>query len=451
MAPKRTAAAKDEPAAKRAKAEPKVKAEVVARASDADLDSELNSMIQSAKDGEFDRVFEILDKYPPYVNERPEERMYSTIHQAAYWGELKTIKKLVDKYNADVTATTKDGKTPQQVAEEHGHAKAAKYFQEQVKKTESSPAAKAGGRNCNEDRKRITATRNDGNDEADLELAGVKKVCLRLGAEGGGILCGAAHAYSGKKKVKSVCYSDRKFKGAIGHSGDSKDGTGRSVHTINIELPKMPKDVDKVYLSLCSCGPANLSKFKNPSVELLGDGDSMIRYDLKDAGQAMSTVMAVLERSSGDWVASPIGAISEARFCGDYKAVEKVIADDGSKVAEKVVEEGTPADGSKAAETATKNGSGSATSSGTAEKKAGGGGAGGRSLEGKRLVFTGALTMVRSAATALAVANGAKVTAAVSGSADVVVHGPGAGEKLDKAKSLGCELWTDEEFREFVE
>eukprot|EP00971_Amphidinium_carterae_P212159 4210331-Amphidinium_carterae.2 len=29
-------------------------------------------MIQAAKDGEFEKVFELLDKYPPYVNERPE-------------------------------------------------------------------------------------------------------------------------------------------------------------------------------------------------------------------------------------------------------------------------------------------------------------------------------------------------------------------------------------------
>jgi hypothetical protein len=32
----------------------------------------------------------------------------------------------------------------------------------------------------------------------------------------------------------------------------------------------MPKGSDKVYLTLCSCGPANLSKFTRPSVELLG-------------------------------------------------------------------------------------------------------------------------------------------------------------------------------------
>eukprot|EP00418_Pyrodinium_bahamense_P085722 CAMPEP_0179063456 /NCGR_PEP_ID=MMETSP0796-20121207/27447_1 /TAXON_ID=73915 /ORGANISM="Pyrodinium bahamense, Strain pbaha01" /LENGTH=424 /DNA_ID=CAMNT_0020760383 /DNA_START=21 /DNA_END=1295 /DNA_ORIENTATION=+ len=423
MAPKRKAAADEGPAAKRAKAEPKATAKAVApRVSEADLDSELNTMIQSAKDGEFDKVFTILDKYPPYVNERPEERMYSTIHQAVYWGDLTAIKKLVDKYNADVRATTKDGKTPLEVAKEHGHSEVVKYFEAQEKKAKAPPP-EAGGRNSNTDRNRIAATRSDGrNDEADMELEGVKEVTLNLGAEGGGILCGAALVYAGEKKQKAVCYSDRKFKTGITHSGDSTDAKGRSTHTIKMDLPKMPKDVTKVYLTLCSCGPANLSKFKKPSVELLGDGSNMIRYDLTDAGKACSTVMAVLEKTGSNWTASPVGAISPQKFCGNYKAAEKLI-ESGDSV--------------------------SASSSGKKGKKAGEGG-GGRSLDGKVVVFTGTLTMLRSLAKSKAEEAGAKVTAAVSGNTDIVIYGPGAGDKLEKAKSLGCELWTEEEFTECV-
>merc|ERR1719507_2177201 len=99
------------------------------RASENELEGELNTLIQSAKDGEFDKVFEILDKYPPYVNERPEERMYSTIHQAAYWGDMAAIKKLVEKYKADVLSLTKDGKTALEVAKENGHDAVAKYLE----------------------------------------------------------------------------------------------------------------------------------------------------------------------------------------------------------------------------------------------------------------------------------------------------------------------------------
>merc|ERR1719271_1308576 len=165
----------------------------------------------------------------------------------------------------------------------------------------------------------------------DMDVTGVKNVSLKLGADGGGILCGAALVYSGKKKEKAVCYCDRNFKGAIKHSGDSYVG-GKSTHTINIDLAKIPKAVDKVYLTLCSCGPANLQKYTNPSVELLGDDDSpMIRYDLTDAGESQSTIMAVLEKSAASWKASPVGAVCPAKICGNYSAAEKLIAEAGSE------------------------------------------------------------------------------------------------------------------------
>eukprot|EP00413_Alexandrium_margalefii_P024643 CAMPEP_0204579960 /NCGR_PEP_ID=MMETSP0661-20131031/43791_1 /ASSEMBLY_ACC=CAM_ASM_000606 /TAXON_ID=109239 /ORGANISM="Alexandrium margalefi, Strain AMGDE01CS-322" /LENGTH=424 /DNA_ID=CAMNT_0051589017 /DNA_START=51 /DNA_END=1325 /DNA_ORIENTATION=- len=423
MAPKRKVEPEGEPAAKRAKAAEE--AAPPARATEADLDNELNTMIQSAKDGEFGEVFKILDKYPPYVNERPEERMYSTIHQAIYWGDLASIKKLVDKYNADIFATTKDGKTCLDVAKEHGRAEVVKYFEAAEKKAKAPPPEPAGGRNCQKDRQRITATRSDGrNDEADMELSGVKKVTLTLGAKGGGILCGAALVYAGEKKEKAVCYSDRKFKTSVNHSGDTSVG-GVNKHTINVDLAKMPKDITKVYLTLCSCGSANLSKFKQPSMELLGDGENMIRYDLKDAGTAMSTVMAVLEKNASDWVASPVGAVSAKKFCGNYKAAEKLIAsgDDGD------------GDG------------GAASSSGKKKAPAKGGK---KTLAGKTVVFTGKLTMLRAEAKKKAEEKGAKVTADVSGNTDIVVYGPGAGSKLKVAEGFGCEQWTEEEFAAFV-
>lgn len=428
MPPKRSAAEAKEPAAKRAKAEAKAKAKGKAkakaaapRASDADLDNELNTMIQSAKDGEFEKVFEILDKYPPYVNERPEERMYSTIHQACYWGNLDAIKKLVNDYEADINATTKDGKTPVEVAKEHEHTAIVKYFEGLLKKKSAAATPPvAGGRNKTAERERITVTRNDGaNDDPDMDLSGVKQVTLKLGADGGGILCGAALVYSGVKKEKAVCISDRKFKTAITHSGDTTEPSGRRTHTIKIDLTKMPAKSNKIYLTLCSCGPANLQKFTRPSIELLGDDEPMLRYDLKDAGKSQSTIMAVLDKDSGEWIASPVGAISSVKFCGNYKAAEKLISED------------------------------SAGSSG------GGGGGGGEdgdlSLAGKTLVFTGTLTMPRKEAKSKAEAAGAKVTAAVSGATNVVVAGPGAGEKLEIAKGYGCEIWSEEQFKECVE
>merc|ERR1719446_412903 len=141
--PKGRAAAKAEPEAKarapKAKVLAKEAAPALARVSAADLDKELDTMIQASKDGEFDDVFKILDKYPPYVNERPEERRYSTIHQACYWGHLDILKKLVEKYNADIFLTTKEGHTPIDVAKEHGHNALVKYLEAEVKKKTAPP------------------------------------------------------------------------------------------------------------------------------------------------------------------------------------------------------------------------------------------------------------------------------------------------------------------------
>eukprot|EP00808_Paulinella_micropora_P010448 g5899.t1 len=68
------------------------------------------------------------------------------------------------------------------------------------------------------------------------------------------------------------------------------------------------------------------------------------------------------------------------------------------------------------------------------------------SLKGKTLVLTGTLKTKRAEATAMAVNAGAKVTGSVSKNTDIVVAGPGAGSKLDKANSLGIEIWDEEKF-----
>lgn len=140
----RAAAAKadPEPTARGKAAAAKVKV-AAPRASEADREKELNTMIQSAKDGEFDEVFKIIAKYPPYVNERPEERKYSTIHHACYWGELAVLKKLVETYDADVFLTTKGGQSAIQVAKENGHEELVKYLETQVKKKSAPPGSTA--------------------------------------------------------------------------------------------------------------------------------------------------------------------------------------------------------------------------------------------------------------------------------------------------------------------
>lgn len=76
--------------------------------------------------------------------------------------------------------------------------------------------------------------------------------------------------------------------------------------------------------------------------------------------------------------------------------------------------------------------------------------AGCASLAGKKIVFTGALSSKRDDATAAAQAAGATVLSAVSGNMDILIAGPGAGAKMQKAEDLGKEVWDEDKFKAAV-
>lgn len=70
----------------------------------------------------------------------------------------------------------------------------------------------------------------------------------------------------------------------------------------------------------------------------------------------------------------------------------------------------------------------------------------GTRLAGQTIVFTGALSMPREEAQVQAVASGAKTAGSVSSKTTLVVAGPGAGSKLEKARELGIPIISEDEF-----
>lgn len=88
-----------------------------------------HALIDAAKDGKWEKVFEMLDKSPELVNERPQVRIYGVMHQAAFLGEIEILRRLIEDFKANVKLLSKDGKTPLDVAIEAKKESAANYLE----------------------------------------------------------------------------------------------------------------------------------------------------------------------------------------------------------------------------------------------------------------------------------------------------------------------------------
>jgi DNA ligase (NAD+) len=71
-------------------------------------------------------------------------------------------------------------------------------------------------------------------------------------------------------------------------------------------------------------------------------------------------------------------------------------------------------------------------------------------LSGKRILFTGSLSIPRSKAEKMAEAAGAEIASGVSKTLDILVVGDAPGSKLTKAQKLGITILDESEFQNLI-
>lgn len=94
-------------------------------------------VLAMTKDCEWKDAIGFLSKCPQSVNARPAFERYGFIHYASAQGDLPTIKRLLH-IGSQVKMLSHCGKSPCQVALEHGHAEVARYLRE-VEDSDFSP------------------------------------------------------------------------------------------------------------------------------------------------------------------------------------------------------------------------------------------------------------------------------------------------------------------------
>jgi len=93
-----------------------------AKVSAAGTDQAAHGLIDLAKEGNWEQLYEALDGQKELVNARPKVREYAILHQAAFHGDVSIVTSLIENYGADPAVLTKSGQSVLQVAKECGHA-----------------------------------------------------------------------------------------------------------------------------------------------------------------------------------------------------------------------------------------------------------------------------------------------------------------------------------------
>jgi ubiquitin-protein ligase/stress response protein SCP2 len=159
--------------------------------------------------------------------------------------------------------------------------------------------------------------------------SGISSISLELGSDSSMILCGACLLYEDTRFKETVCYSTRRDRSkAVFHSGDTQVD-GKSHHTMQVALDKLPKTVNRMFFTLCCCGGSNLSDFKKPSIKLADKAtpdEGLCQYTLASAGRAATAVMACLMKEGDGWKVKALDITSRTRCCGNYGDIKKCIA-----------------------------------------------------------------------------------------------------------------------------
>lgn len=86
---------------------------------------DVSEMVLAAKNGEWSKVYYIVDRKPYLINCIPEDRAWGALHQSAWWNNKDAVTKLLACPNCDSEIKTKQdranetgpGKTPLWIAE----------------------------------------------------------------------------------------------------------------------------------------------------------------------------------------------------------------------------------------------------------------------------------------------------------------------------------------------